>query len=63
MISEEAARKRWCPFAMVWGSPCSFNREHERELPKAARCIGSECMAWVGATNGHGDCGLKKGTS
>jgi hypothetical protein len=49
MVTEEEAKKRWCPFARVvrssTGAMTSVNRDGPHPDPRAL-CIASECMAW-----------------
>lgn len=60
MHTEKEAAERWCPFARVegeasrsvagnrWdtGGGSEIEKFGPMENPKAARCIGSRCMAW-----------------
>jgi len=70
-MTEEDARKKWCPHARVWQisgditTAVAYNRT-ESELgsytnPTRSRCIASDCMMWESWNNlGGGDCGLKR---
>lgn len=59
MISEEEARKKWCPHARVWEQhgECGGGTNRHAGVKKGqdgkprilrgnAMCIASECMAW-----------------
>jgi hypothetical protein len=69
-VTEEQARKMWCPFVRIEGSnrlmntmTDGFDAEHRYQ-----HCIGGECMAWRSfhftytradsAPAPHGYCGL-----
>lgn len=45
LVTEEEAKKRWCPMARVNAGP-GFNRNSVGEPSRSALCIASECMAW-----------------
>jgi hypothetical protein len=59
ILTEEEAKKRWCPHARIFQSnvsSLSFNRHLEikngnisrmLDVPPGAQCIGSKCMAWT----------------
>lgn len=73
-ITEEEAKKKWCPQSRVWYSDgrtvSSYNRKssitvspYNRKsmiIPSDSGCIGSECMMWVWASPQKelGTCGL-----
>jgi len=50
ILTEEQAKKKWCPFAMVpehnEQSDPSRNRWASGDQLKTANCIASMCMAW-----------------
>jgi hypothetical protein len=53
MVTEEEAKKRWCPFVRLGLSgrlPSALNRIQDSDnsvaVPFGARCIASECMAF-----------------
>lgn len=74
ILTEEAARKKWCRFAMatIYTATAATNREERYNaaedqrsliLPAATLCIASDCMAWRWANplqwNGYcGDAGV-----
>lgn len=43
-MTEEEAKTKWCPFAHMFSSSGSFNR-NQFDSPMT-RCIGSQCMVW-----------------
>ena len=58
-MTEDEARKKWCPMARVQGMESSGNRTDN------AQCIASDCACWVdsggdGRGNRLGHCGLIK---
>ena len=65
LVTEEQARKLWCPFAMVGMSRAMPAKGGGEEC---TRCIASECMAWrwtvddpmkrQGSADTRGYCGL-----
>lgn len=73
-MTEEEARKRWCPFARStsepgnrapYGTPRDLPVDPEYEMAMAAEfpCIASRCMAWrwdtaQTYTTARGFCGL-----
>lgn len=57
LLTEEDARKRWCPFVRIAGpqgseaAGTSYNRwpggQHEDDVfTLNSKCVGSRCMAW-----------------
>lgn len=71
-MTEEEARKRWCPFARIAGWPyvqsgdqlqklsgvAAINRDTDTdEIAEGTHCLASGCMAWRGNREG-GWCGL-----
>ena len=71
MISEEVAKTKWCPLAVVivrdMYSGAAGNRSNDKNtgLLTGARCLGSRCMAWrweiyngAEAVHQAGDCGF-----
>ena len=68
-MTEEEARKKWCPHVRLWqisgnGNDTAYNRT-ESEIgnninPIRSRCIASDCMMWESYGMGGGDCGLKR---
>ena len=63
-MTEEEARKKWCPHIRVNGNNRSYSRTPPE--PHLYRCIASDCMMWeettelVGSPPDDGDCGLKR---
>lgn len=65
LLTEEEAKKRWCPFARAIRSAshamAAVNRDGPRPDPRAL-CLASECMAWNwgqgDGKNRRGHCGL-----
>lgn len=50
-MTEDEAKKRWCPFSMTFGHGVSLNRinfdaAQSPDVRKQTRCLGSGCMAW-----------------
>ena len=45
MYTEEEAKTKWCPMAMVQYISGSYNRHHERKS-NIPPCIASSCMMW-----------------
>lgn len=44
MLTEEKAKKKWCPFARMRWDNIPLNRDgYDKPI---TRCIASECMAW-----------------
>lgn len=61
-MTEEEAKTKWCPFARIpfYATSGTLTVNRDRSGSVAARCVGSECMAWrqlVEALN-TGFCGL-----
>lgn len=45
-MTEEEARKHWCPFSRLSGGNSAFNRGLDGKTYDETNCIASECMAW-----------------
>lgn len=45
-MTEEEARKKWCPHGRIYSSEGAFNRTETRTATGPCRCIASDCMAW-----------------
>lgn len=46
IITEQEAKKRWCPFARIIVSGVSANRNHPGVADDCCLCIASTCMTW-----------------
>lgn len=59
-MTEEAAKKKWCPQAIQSSNREVFNRGDKGEIHGACLCLASECMMWRWNTEmkGFGHCGL-----
>lgn len=69
-MTEDEAKKKWCPQTRVNGASHSYNVEWHTNRPSIAdvdskdfdRCAGSACMAWRWLAVSHpltgGYCGL-----
>lgn len=66
-MTEEEARKKWCPYAFTAAVTKEFscNRDHDGTIYKENNCIASDCMMWrwkgndkkeISTTSGY--CGL-----
>lgn len=70
MLTEEEARKKWCPFVRYYeaGDRAASNRwrqslpaEEPHALnPVPCRCIASDCMMWQWFDHQKGYCGLAR---
>jgi hypothetical protein len=70
VLTEEEARKRWCPFARSFDTPTELpehiiasgtNRKRGGAPDQWCLCIASDCMVWrwrAGLPNDVGYCGL-----
>jgi hypothetical protein len=69
-MTEEDAKKRWCPFARVYSARTDKNDEttamasvnrmvNGRAHPKCP-CLASRCMAWIWQDAKQGECGLAR---
>lgn len=47
-VTEEEARKKWCPFARPRGDGTNRNTVFADIVPDQTECIASQCMAWRG---------------
>ena len=66
IVTEEQARRKWCPQAMSYashlGGHAAVNRRHDTGEPwQDCNCIASDCMMWRWAEQGH-DAGDMPGT-
>ena len=54
MMTEEQARKKWCPHVRHEGNSVTFNRgtahgplnDHPGNVGTLCNCIASDCMSW-----------------
>jgi hypothetical protein len=58
MLTEEEARKKWCPNVRLNGGGAPFNRFNDGDDPPGALCMASACMSWRWWDGGYGYCGL-----
>ena len=72
LISEKAARAKWCPMVRVEGNNRFYNTKTDgvENTGTLYHCIGSACMSWrefrlshakgsqFGPVESHGYCGL-----
>ena len=45
-MTEQEARKKWCPQGRVHSSAGSYNRTESRTVDGPCKCIASDCMSW-----------------
>ena len=45
-MTEEEARKKWCPHGRVRSSSSAYNRSENYAVDGPSKCIASDCMAW-----------------
>ncbi len=65
-MTEEDAKKRWCPFARAhWSGGVESEYQGNRFFAEdgvtsdpSTACLASGCMAWRWVSSGHGYCGL-----
>jgi hypothetical protein len=65
MMTEAVARKKWCPFAVPFGTE-GGNRAKDGAVTSPTCCVASDCMAWrfsdfdgmKGKPGGFGFCGM-----
>jgi len=56
MMTESEARKKWCPFAVPFGTE-GGTRAKDGSFTEPTRCLASECMAWRWGIEGYeGEC-------
>jgi len=63
ILTKGQAKRLWCPFAHIPGSPKSpgaiGNRSQKGEPPKGTMCLADACMfwRWADAAKDRGYCG------
>ena len=52
-MTEQEARKKWCPHALLTDGGMMYNRNALAPdvLQNGANCIASDCMMWVATDN------------
>jgi hypothetical protein len=45
-MTEEEAKKKWCPKANIGDNTGGYNRRKDGGIPDAATCLGTRCMWW-----------------
>lgn len=46
MLTEDEARKKWCPESLRTNGKVAINRAAHGSAADEPRCIASQCMAW-----------------
>jgi hypothetical protein len=66
IMTEEEARKKWCPKSMVLIAGTSANRalsgDYSKDIYEATRCLAGKCAIWMPimvGSDGKGRCGLE----
>jgi hypothetical protein len=61
MMTEAEALKKWCPYAVPFGTE-GGNRAKDGAVTSPTCCVGSDCMAWRWSSNSlseiAGFCGM-----
>ncbi len=65
MMSEETAKKTWCPLARVVKHThatleTTVNRNEERAAHSKCLCLGPDCQLWEAGWEVDGECGMKR---
>lgn len=60
IITEAAAKLKWCPFTAGARGPSRFQppAAHQVNYQLSDRCLGDDCCVWQDAGNETGYCGL-----
>ena len=51
VMTEEEAKRKWCPHGMIYSSNGSYNRTEMRAADGPCKCIASDCMGWRWVTD------------
>lgn len=57
-MTEEEARKKWCPSVRAYSEEGSSNRDYDGSVSKDALCVASDCMMWQDETSTNSHTGI-----